>query len=132
MQSLSGFCEVFDEYGGWDAAYGGPATPVQLQATNVFPMKIRVPGIDTDENDVFQILEEEVMQPEDYEKICEVGIDAFYKEEYLQRISDLSHEDISNFYNLFINKELNHFEVLFKSGNYSNKIFIDWRKDEYS
>jgi hypothetical protein len=98
MQALSGFCEVFDEYGGWDAAYGGPATPVQLQATNVFPMKMRIPGIDTDENDMFQLLEEEVMQPEDYEKICEMGIDAFYKEEYLQRISDLSHEEISRAY----------------------------------
>lgn len=93
--ALNGFLKIFDEYGGWDAAYGGPITPTQLQATNIFPMKMRIPGIDTDENDIFQLLEEEVLKPEDYEKICEVGIDEFYYDDFLHRISDLTEEDVA-------------------------------------
>ena len=79
--TLSGFFKVYDQYGGWDAAYGGAITPEQLQILSCYPMKVRIPGKDTDENEIFQILEQEVMTPEDYEKIHEMGFETFYNEE---------------------------------------------------
>jgi len=99
MVSLSGFFKVFDEYGGWDAAYGGAITPEQLQALHIYPMKMRIPGRDTDENEIFQLLEQEVMTPEDYEEIHQVGFEPFYYEQYLPRISHLTPEDVSRVIN---------------------------------
>ena len=57
---------------------------------------MRIPGKDTDENEIFQILEQEIMTPEDYEKICEMGFETFYNEEYLKRICNLTPEEISS------------------------------------
>ncbi len=95
MLAVNGFFKIFDEYGGWDAAYGGGITPTQFQVLSLYPMKIRVPGKDTDENEIFQLLEEEVMIPEDYEKIIDKGFDEFYSGEYINRISDLTPEEIA-------------------------------------
>jgi hypothetical protein len=95
MFSVNGFFKIFDEYGHWDAAYGGPITPDQLQALSIYPMKMRIPGRDTDENDIFQILEEEIMMPEDYEQIIELGFETFYSDQYLKRIGDLTPEKVS-------------------------------------
>ncbi len=103
--ALSGFFKVFDEYDGWDAAYGGAITPEQLQARCLYPMKMRIPGKDTDENEMFQILEEEVMIPDDYEKIIGMGFETFYNNEYLQRICNLTPDEITDA-----------IETLFKTG----------------
>ncbi len=94
MNTVEGFKKIFDEYGGWDVAYGGPITPDQLQAIGMYPMKMRIPGKDTDDDDIFQLLEEEVMKPEDYETICDIGVEKFYKEDLLYRISDMTPKDV--------------------------------------
>ncbi len=95
MLTLNGFFKIFDEYGPWDAAYGGAITPEQLQALGIYPMKMRIPGIDSDENEIFQILEEEIMMPEDYEQIIELGFEPFYFDQYIKRISDLTPEKVT-------------------------------------
>ena len=32
----SAFLNAFDNYGGWDSAYGGPVMPVLMQAANIY------------------------------------------------------------------------------------------------
>ena len=86
--------KVFDEYGGWENPYPGAYAPAQLQAIGVYPMKIRIPGKDLAHNDPFQLHEEEILKPEDYDKICEMGLDAFYYEDYLWRITDITPEEL--------------------------------------
>jgi hypothetical protein len=88
------FLKVFDEYGGWDSAYGGPITPVQMQAANIYPMKTRIPGRDLPDDYMFQLVEEEVMKPEDYDKMYEMGPEEFYYEDYLWRIADFPREQL--------------------------------------
>jgi uroporphyrinogen-III decarboxylase len=83
---------VFDAYGGWDNPYPAAYLPVQLQAMGTHPMKMRIPGKDLPDEDPFQMVEEEILQPADYDKICEMGFDAFYTQDYLWRISDLEPE----------------------------------------
>ena len=85
---------IFDEYGGWDAMYPIGATPVQMQAMGTFPMKMRIPGVDLPDDYMFQLDEQEVMKPEDYDTICEKGLDKFYYDDYLWRISRLKPEDL--------------------------------------
>ena len=89
------FFKVFDEFGGWDSVITYPETPIQLQAVNGIPMKMRIPGKDLPEDYIYQLMEEPVLKPEDYSKICEMGIDKFYYDDYIWRITDLKPLDIS-------------------------------------
>ena len=89
QKALAAFFKVFDEYGGWDSGFGGAYTPIQMQAASGFPMKIRVPGKDLPDDYIFQVVEEEILKPEEYDKIWEAGFGKFYYHDYLWRISDL-------------------------------------------
>jgi hypothetical protein len=91
--AMNAILKVFDEYGGWDSQYGGPIIPIQFQAANLYPMKMRIPGKDLTDDEMFQLVEEEILRPEDYDKICE-DLDAFYYADYLWRITDLKPEDL--------------------------------------
>jgi len=81
--------EVFDAYGGWDNPHPAGSLPVQLQAIGHYPMKVRTPGKELSDDTEFQLLEEEVLAASDYDRITEMGFDAFYLEDYLWRVSDL-------------------------------------------
>jgi uroporphyrinogen-III decarboxylase len=94
--AVGAMMEVFDEYGGWDNPYPGGYTPVQLQALAIFPMKMKIPGVDLPNDYMFQLVEEEVMKPEDYDRICEMGWESFYYEDFLWRITDLKPEELSS------------------------------------
>jgi len=85
---------TFDSYGGWDSMHGGPVLPIQLQATGTHPVKMRIPGRSLPDDYIFQVLEEEVMQPEDYATICEMGMDRFYQEDYLWRITEMDRGEV--------------------------------------
>jgi uroporphyrinogen-III decarboxylase len=58
-------------------------------------MKVRIPGRDLPEDYLWQLAEEEILQPQDYDRISEMGIDRFYYEDYLRRISSLSIDDVN-------------------------------------
>lgn len=92
--ALDAIVRVYDEYGGWDNVYPGPYKPVQLQAANLYPMKMRLPGKDLPDDHEFQLVEEEILRPDDYDRICEKGIDVFYYEDFLGRISDMHPHDV--------------------------------------
>ena len=85
---------VFDDCGGWDNPYPAVYTPVGMQIANIFPLRMRIPGKDLGENDVYQVEEREVLQTADYDRIAEAGVDAFYYEDYLWRITDLRREEL--------------------------------------
>ncbi|MEE8472258.1 MAG: uroporphyrinogen decarboxylase family protein [Dehalococcoidia bacterium] len=92
--ALAATLKVFDEVGGWDSLFGGGVSTVaQRQAINMYPMKGLTPGKDIADNDVFQLVEEEVLLPEDYDKICEMGADRFYHEDYLWRIATFTPQE---------------------------------------
>jgi len=88
--AVQAFFKAFDAYGGWDNPYMSCYTPVQLQASGVFPLKMKIPGVHLADNAPFQLDEAEVMRPEDYETISEVGFDTFFNKDYLWRITDLA------------------------------------------
>ena len=94
--------EIFDEYGGWDNPYPIGATPIQLQAMGTFPMKMKIPGVDLPDDYMFQLDEQEVMAPDDYDKICEMGWDEFYLEDYLWRITPLKPDELDGELNAVI------------------------------
>ena len=87
--------KAFDEYGGWDNPYPGGYSPLQLQALAIFPMKMKIPGVDLPNDYMFQLLEEEVMKPEDYDRIFEMGCESFCYEDFLWRITNLKPEELS-------------------------------------
>ncbi len=93
--ALDAILKTFDEYGGWDSIYPGAYTPLQLQALGADPMKVRIPGRDLPDDYMWQLVEEEVLQPQDYDKISEMGFDRFYHEDYLARISNLTKDDVN-------------------------------------
>jgi hypothetical protein len=87
--------KVFDEYGGWDNPYLGAYAPIQLQAVRHYPMKMLIPGKDLADDRTFQLDEQEILKPEDYDTIAEIGIDKFYYEDYLWRITDLRRDELA-------------------------------------
>jgi len=86
--------QAFDTYGGWDSLYPSLYTPVQLQVSGVFPLRMKIPGIDLASNTPFQLDEAEVMKLADYEKLIDGGFDSFFKEDYLWRVTSLAPNDV--------------------------------------
>lgn len=85
---------VFDEYGGWENPFPAVYAPLQLQAAGVFPMKMQIPGRDLPPDQPFQLDEQEILRPEDYAKIAEMGLEQFYYSDYLWRITELTREEL--------------------------------------
>lgn len=85
--------KVFDDYGGWDCIYPACYIPVQLQLMGIFPMKISIPGQELAPDIPFQLDEEEILKPEDYDKITEVGYEAFFQEDFLWRVTKVTRDE---------------------------------------
>jgi uroporphyrinogen-III decarboxylase len=88
--------QVFDEYGGWDNPYPAAYTPIQLQASGIFPLRMRIPGRDLAEEIPFQLEEAEVLLPGDYDKIAELGFDRFFQEDFLWRVTALAPDELGD------------------------------------
>ncbi len=86
--------EVFDEFGSWDSIVTSALLPRAMQATGLYPMKMRIPGRDLPGDYVFQLVEEEILLPDDYHAIYEMGFDEFYMQDYLWRIAGFTPEDL--------------------------------------
>ena len=67
--------------------------PIQRQALNQYPMEMALSGKSLPEDYQPQMIEAEILKLEDYDKIYEMGIDKFYYDDYLWRISDLTPSD---------------------------------------
>ena len=92
--AVNAIFKVFDECGGWDNPYPGAYAPIQLQAMCHYPMKMRIPGKDLADDQTFQLDEQEILKPEDYDTIAEIGMEKFYYEDYLWRITDLRPDEL--------------------------------------
>jgi len=53
-----------------------------------FMAKVRVPGVDLPQNEMWQIVETELMKQEDYDQILKMGWPAFFEEFMKQRVID--------------------------------------------
>jgi len=82
--------DAFDRYGGWDNPYPASYTPIQLQASGVFPMKMKIPGHDLADDIPYQLEELPILQLEDYDRIADQGFQRFFEEDYLWRITELT------------------------------------------
>ena len=92
--AVEAFFKVFDEYEGWDNPYPAAYIPIQLQVGGSYPMKMRIPGKDLPDTDAFQLVEEEILSVKDYDKIAEMGMQQFFYENYLWRITDIKPEEL--------------------------------------
>jgi len=94
--------KVFDDYGGWENPYPAAYRPIHLQAMGQYPMKMRIPGKDLADDVSFQLDEQEILKPEDYATIAEVGLEPFYYDDYLWRVSTLRPADLSDTLDAFM------------------------------
>ena len=78
--------ELFDEYGGWDAA--NPALTPEVFTAGGF--KVMKP---TEESPEIQFLESEYTKYEDYETIADIGWFAFVADDLIHRISDVASKE---------------------------------------
>jgi len=85
---------VFDDFGGWDSLYPAAYTPLQLQATGTFPLRVRVPGVDLPPDVPFQLDEAELLAPVDYETIAEIGFERFFQDDFLWRIGNIQRDEL--------------------------------------
>jgi uroporphyrinogen-III decarboxylase len=86
--------EIFDMHGGWENPYPASYTPVQLQASGVFPMRMRIPGVDLADDIPYQLDEVEILTPADFDTIAEVGFARFFEDDFLWRITDLERDEL--------------------------------------
>jgi hypothetical protein len=86
--------EVFDAHGGWENPYPASYTPIQLQASGVFPLLMRIPGVDLAEDVPYQLDEAEILVPDDFNAIAEVGLTRFFNDDFLWRITDLDRDEL--------------------------------------
>jgi uroporphyrinogen-III decarboxylase len=111
--------EVFDSYGGWDSAATVIMGPRALQATGLYPMKIRIPGMDLPDDYVFQLLEEEIFKPEDYDKLYEMGFNGFYFQDYLWRVATFRPDEMAG-----IIEEVKTYGALFMQESFKRNLAV--------
>ena len=90
--------KVWDYTGGWDMDLA--SVPMSLMASKLTwalteGTKIAFPGVELPDDYTFQVLEEEVLKPEDYDTIAEIGWERFMLEDYLFRILDITPEGLT-------------------------------------
>jgi uroporphyrinogen-III decarboxylase len=102
---------AFDHFGGWDAAAGGARTPFQL---NVVGLKTKVPGRELPDDYQLQVIEEEVVTPEDYDTIADMGWTEFLTEIAVYRVSDVTPEEVHS--------------GMAKARALSERAVVEWRK----
>jgi hypothetical protein len=85
---------AFDAYGGWENPYPASYTPLQLQASGIFPLPMRIPGVDLADDVPYQLEEVELLAPEDYETLAELGFERFYHDDFLWRIGNLERDEL--------------------------------------
>jgi hypothetical protein len=78
--------EAFRRVGGGDAVNYGSFSPYTLSYS--FGARVRVPGIDLPPEEIWQVLESELMTREDYNRILAIGWKAFFKEFLSSRVFD--------------------------------------------
>jgi uroporphyrinogen-III decarboxylase len=92
--------KVWDYTGGWDmdlASIPAPMSPADWKLASIVTMgvKMKIPGVDLPEDYTSQVVEEELLKPEDYDKIAEIGWQRFMFEDYARRILGIAPEGVA-------------------------------------
>jgi len=83
---------AYELVGGGDAINYGSFAPYDL--CNLFGAKVKVPGFDLPDNDIWQVAEAELMTAGDYDRILEMGWPGFFREFLSKRILDDADEKL--------------------------------------
>jgi len=97
-KSWAAMDKVWNYTGGWDMmiVVAGMSTGAwKLASALGMLVKLRLPGVDLPDDYTIQAVEEEVLKPEDYDTICEIGWDKFLNRDYLFRITDFTPESVA-------------------------------------
>lgn len=97
-KSWAAIDKVWDYTGGWDMMIVVAAMSTgawKLASALGMLVKLRLPGVDLPDDYTLQAVEEEVLKPEDYDTICEIGWDKFLNQDYLFRITDFTPEGVA-------------------------------------
>ena len=90
--------KVFDYTGGWDLDLASiPASSLAAAKTGItlaLGIKLAFPGMELPDDYSYQACEEEVLKPEDYDTIAEIGWQKFMFEDFAFRILDITPEDL--------------------------------------
>jgi uroporphyrinogen-III decarboxylase len=90
-KALDAVIELYDKYGGWDAANLIPNFKIFY---NLGGFAVKVPGIDLPDTYQIQFDEQEYMKIEDYKTVADIGWRRFVKQDYLYRITDMEPKDL--------------------------------------
>jgi len=77
-KNLQTMIEAYHMVGGADAVNYGSFWPYNLCYS--FMSKVRVPGVDLPKNDMWQVIETELMTRDDYDRIVDLGWPTYFKE----------------------------------------------------
>ncbi len=83
-KSVQVMIEAFHRVGNADAVDYGSFSPYQL--SYIWMSKVRVPGVDLPEEDMYQVAETELMTVEDYDFLLEQGWPSFYRRFMAERV----------------------------------------------
>jgi hypothetical protein len=90
--------KMWDYTGGWDMDLASiPASPMasKLVFSMFMGIKMALPGVDLPDDYNLQAIEEEILKPEDYDTIAEIGWQRFMSEDYLFRIMDITPDGLT-------------------------------------
>lgn len=83
--ALDALRRTFEDLGGWDCMFSPGTIDAVLYAFEV-PMTLKLPGRDIPEDEIWQAHEVEVMRPEEYEVLTEMGWSRFFINRILPRV----------------------------------------------
>ena len=92
--------QVFDEFGGWDLDLGSLVGNDTLMTKTVMSLalglKLKYPGLDLPDDYPYQAFEDEVLKPEDYDTIAEIGWVKFMTDDFIFRILDITPQKLND------------------------------------
>lgn len=98
--------KVFDDSGGWDLDLGSLVGSSILMNKAIMSlalgMKLEYPGLDLPDHYAYQAREEEVLKPEDYDTIAEVGWTEFMLNDFIYRILHITPAELDDIMNAMI------------------------------
>ena len=98
--------KVFDDSGGWDLDLGSLVGSSILMNKAIMSlalgMKLEYPGLDLPDHYAYQAREEEVLKPEDYDTIAEVGWTEFMLNDFIYRILHITPVELDDIMNAMI------------------------------
>jgi len=91
---LDALIKCYDEFGGWDALYMDiPDSELMQILFWQQPLAWKVPGRDLPDDYAMQVLEEEVLTIEEYDRIAQEGWQKFYYDYYVFKITHMETQE---------------------------------------